>query len=518
MNLIALKKPKVFIPIIIVVIIIVVGFFFFGKDNAQEYEFIVASKDTLIQEVNVTGNVEPAESVDLAFEKGGRVSYIYVEIGDKVNIGQSLMQLNNSELIAQLNEAKANVEIQKAKLDELKRGTRPEEIQVKEAELDKAQQDLNNYYASSIDVLNDAYAKADDAVGTKTDELFTNDYSDNPQLTFTVSDSRAKNEVKQYRSLSTIKLNEWNNELQSIKVNSSDEKIEQALKNTKEYLNIIRDFMAKALTAVDNAAGVSASTINTYKTNINTGRTNVNTAFTSVSDQEQNIAAQKITVEKVQNELDLILAGTVSEQITAQEAQVKQTEAKKQNIQAQLTKTAIRSPINGIITNQDTKVGEIISANTAIVSVISEANWEIKTDVPEADIAKIEIGDKAKLTLDAYGEDVKFSATVILIDPAETVIEGVSNYKVTLHFDEKDERIRSGMTANLDILTAEKENVIAIPQRAVISKNGDKIVRILKDDETIEEVNVITGIRGSYGNIEIIKGISEGDRVIIFMK
>ena len=212
------------------------------------------------------------------------------------------------------------------------------------------------------------------------------------------------------------------------------------------------------------------------------------------------------------------MAGTVSEQITAQEAQVKQTEAKKQNIQAQLTKTAIRSPINGIITNQDTKVGEIISANTAIVSVISEANWEIKTDVPEADIAKIEIGDKAKLTLDAYGEDVKFSATVILIDPAETVIEGVSNYKVTLHFDEKDERIRSGMTANLDILTAEKENVIAIPQRAVISKNGDKIVRILKDDETIEEVNVITGIRGSYGNIEIIKGISEGDRVIIFMK
>ena len=60
-----------------------------------------------------------------------------------------------------------------------------------------------------------------------------------------------------------------------------------------------------------------------------------------------------------------------------------------------------------------------------------------------------------------------------------------------------------------------RENVIAVPQRAIIRKNGDQFVRIA-DDESFREVKVETGLRGSDGNIEIISGISEGDKVITF--
>ncbi len=112
-----------------------------------------------------------------------------------------------------------------------------------------------------------------------------------------------------------------------------------------------------------------------------------------------------------------------------------------------------------------------------------------------------------------------FSGKVIKIDPAETVIEGVATYKTTVQFTQEDPRIKSGMTADIDILTAEKENVIAVPARAVINKNGQKIVRILVGAEnTIKEVEVQTGIRGSDGNIEIIRGINQGDRVITFIE
>ena len=71
------------------------------------------------------------------------------------------------------------------------------------------------------------------------------------------------------------------------------------------------------------------------------------------------------------------------------------------------------------------------------------------------------------------------------------------------------------MTANIDVKSANRENVIAVPQRAIIRKNGDQFVRIA-DGEGFREVKVETGLRGSDGNIEIISGISEGDEVITF--
>ena len=91
----------------------------------------------------------------------------------------------------------------------------------------------------------------------------------------------------------------------------------------------------------------------------------------------------------------------------------------------------------------------------------------------------------------------------------------MATYKTTFQFVKENTGIKSGMTANIDILTANKENVIVIPQQAVITRDGEKFVKILADDGTIKEVEVETGLRGSDGNMEIISGINEGDKVVI---
>jgi len=163
-------------------------------------------------------------------------------------------------------------------------------------------------------------------------------------------------------------------------------------------------------------------------------------------------------------------------------------------------------------------VGEAVSINVPVAKVISASGFEVEVNIPEADIAKVKLGDKSKVTLDAYGDDALFEAEVVSIDPAETIIEGVATYKTTLQFSEKDDRIKSGMTANLDILTAERHSVIAIPQRAVITKDGQKTVRLLGDNNEVTEVNVQTGLRGSDGKIEILSGVNEGDKVITLTK
>ena len=74
------------------------------------------------------------------------------------------------------------------------------------------------------------------------------------------------------------------------------------------------------------------------------------------------------------------------------------------------------------------------------------------------------------------------------------------------------------MTANIDVAGERRDNVLAIPQRTMAVKNGQKTVQVLNDDSTIREVTVRTGLKGSDGYIEIVEGLREGDKVITAAK
>ena len=156
-----------------------------------------------------------------------------------------------------------------------------------------------------------------------------------------------------------------------------------------------------------------------------------------------------------------------------------------------------------------------MGANVSIISLISESEFEIEARVPEADIAAVKIGDFAQVTLDAYGNDVVFEARVVAIDPAETIVEGVATYKTTFAFLVKDARVRSGMTANIDVVTDRREGVVVVPRRAVITRGDEAFVRIMNSAGVVGEVKVKIGLVGSDGNAEIIGGIREGDAAVI---
>lgn len=546
-----IKKPIIIVPSAIV-ILVVGSYLYFSKESAPRYEFITAKRGDLVQKVSVTGRARSVESVDLAFEKSGRLANVYAQVGDKVIAGQRLASLDNSDVAAQLSQAQAGLESAKATLDEMIAGTRIEELQISQAQVASAQKSLNdaqvnlinvqskadldltNLYGDIRNIINDAYAKAEDAVNKQTDELFTNDLSTTPQLSFITSDAQAQTDAESKRIAANDELKNIKSSLDDLTADYSN--LDSALSQTQTSLFAIRDFLVRTNDALNSAVNLTQANITTYKSNLSTARTNINTAITSITSQQQSISSQKTTnrnnidtaksqVNSAENslaiaqaELRLAQAGSTDQQIAVQDAQIKQAEANVKNYEAQLSKTIILSPINGIVTKQDGKVGEIISVNKNIISVISAAKFEIEANIPEADIAKIKINDSAVVTLDTYGNDVIFKAQVAKIDPAETLVEGVATYKVALYFIEDDNRIKSGMTANVDILTAERNNAVNIPQRAVATKNSDKIVRILNDDNTVKEAKVKVGLVDSSGNIEIIEGINEGDKVIIFSK
>lgn len=496
-----------------VIILIIVAVIFFSRSKSPAYTYFEVKRGDVIQEVNATGRVKPAEDIDLAFEKGGKIVEINIDIGNKVCKGQALARLDNSELAAQLSGARATLNSQKANLEELKNGTRPEEIQVQEVTVANASITLDDAKKVLIDTLNDALTKSDDAIRNQIDQFISNPTIQNSDFIFAVTDIQLKSNALWGRyNLETI-LVSWKNMIAGLNIGGDLDSITtQTNKNLSDTKTLLDD-LALIVNSLTPTGSLSQTTVTTYKTSVNTARTNVNAAIANLSAAYEGYRSAKSNLSLQQNTLVLKKAGTIPEQIAAQEALVSKAEADVELYQAQLSKTVLRSPINGIITKQDAKIGEMAVANSTLVSVISADNLEVEVNAAEVDIAKVKVGNAADITLDAYGDNVIFPAKVVSIDPAEQIIDGVATYRTVLQFNNQDERIKSGMTANVDIIADKKENVLFIPQRAVGDSGGKKMVKI-KVGNNVQEKEVVVGLKGSDGNLEIVSGINEGGQIV----
>lgn len=492
---------------VVIIVIILISF----SGSRAEVKTVAVERGTVIAEVSVTGQVKPATSIDLAFERSGRIARIPVSVGGRVTQGAELIVMENGDAVAQLQQARAALATQQAKLDEYVRGSRPEELSSAQLDLQKAQSNLENYYQAGVNVLTDAYNKADDAVRKQVVALFIDQNPDRGDYSFYSSDTDAKVLGITYRRQAYNELNAWSAELSTMQ--ATEASIASGFTHARAWLATVSLLMDTLMDVIEGSSALDATTRATYKTNIATARTNVNTALASITTQEQTIAAQKIEVDKERKALALVQEGVRPEQVDAQRAQVESARGQVNYYASLVEKTILRAPFSGIVTRIVPKLGEIATANASAVSLIGEGAYEIETKITESDVAKIKVGDKARVTLDAYGSGVVFEALVTEIDISETVIEGVPTYTTTLQFTANDERIRSGFTANVDIMAGKKENVLFVPTRAIMVDNGTRSVTVQEGDEA-REVKIEIGLRGSDGRTEVTGGLAEGDHVV----
>jgi HlyD family secretion protein len=219
----------------------------------------------------------------------------------------------------------------------------------------------------------------------------------------------------------------------------------------------------------------------------------------------------KQAVSAAQNKLALTL--TTPEELLIGEANVEQAQAQADQIRAQIGKNMIISPIFGVVTRQDAKVGETANPGVNVVTVMSAGQFEITANVPEVDVGKIALGNKVTITLDAYSGEV-WTGRVSYVEPAETIIDGVVNYKIKVSFDKADQQLKSGLTANLTIETVRKDQVLILPQYAIIENDRGSFVEKNLGNNQTAEVAVKIGIRSQDGKVEIISGVKEGDEVL----
>ncbi len=172
----------------------------------------------------------------------------------------------------------------------------------------------------------------------------------------------------------------------------------------------------------------------------------------------------------------------------------------------------IIAPISGTITQFDAKVGQSASPNVPLVSIMSDAGYEVDAGVSETDVGKVSVNDTVTMTLDAFQNEI-FSGSVFYIAPAETNTQGVVNYLIKISFSKSDPRLKSGLTANIDIQTKHKDNVLILPQYAILQNDSGTFVETLENN-TVKQNPVTLGIADQKGNVEIISGVTEGEQVL----
>ncbi|MBP9040562.1 MAG: efflux RND transporter periplasmic adaptor subunit [Anaerolineaceae bacterium] len=402
--------------------------------------------------VGATGTVRANQSAVLSWQTSGRVSEINVKVGDRVASNQVLASLLESSLPQSIILARADlVEAEKA-LDTLLNSN-----------LSKAQAQLNLANAK------DAYDRAR-WNSTPADIMRTTDQNkiDAARAAVTLAEDRVKDAQEAYD-----------------RVDDRDD--DDPLK-------------ASALSALANA-----------KIALENAKKNLN-YYTQIPDEKEvAISDAKIAValaqyEDAQREWERLKDGADPDDVAAAEARIAA-------IKATIDMAKITAPFAGTVTEISSMVGDQVTAGTVCCRIDDLSRLLVDVAVPEVDINRIKVGQDVQLTFDAINA-AEYQGRVIEVAKVGTMSAGMVNFKVTIEVLNPDEQVLPGMTAAVNIIVSQVENVLTVPNRAVRVIDNQQVIYILKNNIPTK-VEVVIGASSDTMS-EIVSGkVKAGDIVIL---
>ena len=229
------------------------------------------------------------------------------------------------------------------------------------------------------------------------------------------------------------------------------------------------------------------------------------------------------------SQADLDLAATnfrdAKAQVEVAQAQVDQAVATLASAELDLGYTMIYSPVNGIVVSRNVDVGQTVAASfqTPTLFVIAQnlTQMQVDTNVSESDIGGVAEGKPANFRVDAYPKQF-FEGTVTQVRNAPISIQNVVTYDVVITVDNRELKLKPGMTANVTIVTDKKDNPLRVPNGALRFRmpavTVDRKVTqvwVMDQGKQVRQTAVTTGIADSLFT-EITEGtLKEGDTVIL---
>ncbi len=506
------NQHKTYTAFLLVIVSSIVFFTLYSKPIVQEETYTITS-GPIKQYVKVSGQVKASKDANLSFQNTGAVAFVGVNTGDTVTQGKVLVTLGGGDAQALVLQAQANLSSAQAVLAQLRQGARKEEIAYKEQVVENTNNTLSESYNALPDAIQNVDATTADIVKNKFSSLFTQS-NDKYLLAFSSCDQSLQREVEVKRGSLETTLANFQKKSGVITAISSKTSIDKAFEEGYQAALHTNDLVGSLSSLLLLSCSLSNTNLDTYRATLSTVKATMTALFSDITSKRSALINSKNAFNQASRDLELTKAGTDPYKIQSQRAQVEQALAQVSQAKSNLDKTILKAPFNGVISSVDVSVGETLSPGKVAISMIYVDGLEIEAKVPEVDIVKVKVGSPVEVTLDAYGKSVIFPASITRINPTATIEGTVPVYKVVVTFIGKDERIKQGLTANVNIITEDKVNVVLLPARfiRVLSPTTGEI--LVLQNGVQQQKKVTLGIRGSSGEFEIKNGVQEGESIL----
>ncbi|HTP10003.1 MAG TPA: efflux RND transporter periplasmic adaptor subunit, partial [Anaerolineae bacterium] len=232
---------------------------------------------------------------------------------------------------------------------------------------------------------------------------------------------------------------------------------------------------------------------------------------------ESQKAAARAQIAQAQAQLQKLLGDDRTRALA--EAQVKQAELNLEAAKQRLTDAVLTSPIAGIVSELNVKVGEQVGTGAlrpaAVVADLS--SFHIDVGIDENSIGALKEEQPVVISIDAL-PDQQLTGRVDYIAPTATDTGGVVTYKVIIGLDKTDQPVRGGMSANADVITDVRDNVLIVPNWTIrIDRQTGKSYVYVQRGDKVEEIEIVTGLRNAEQS-EVTSGLNEGDVLVVPQK
>ncbi len=478
--------------------------------------------------VTGTGNLALSRTADLAFEMAGTVQEIAVETGDSVTEGQVLASLDTSEWeddLAALETAltKTRRALPQAKISLINAESDLEEAMATHVWPDEIFQARAQVYAAEADV-EEAIAVLEGG------ELVY----DSTTGTYTYKQATTAWDIKVW----TQKLSDAEEKLKTAQIQLdkllAESTAEVKLANAQEKLRTAQAELDRLLAE----SPANTEKIEVQKMKVELARQQLN----DVQNASDDIAIKKLQLEIAQGQLE--------------DAEKAVNNAQKALDEAKSASPVIEAPFAGFVTSVNVKGGDDILKGTVALQIADLNKFEADILVSEMDISQVKVGGNAIVEVEALS-GVTLSANVTHISPTATIQSGVVNYKVTVELQSLQSvsgnqtgqtqgfppisdnvsgqgqipkawaggqapfatttqaiQLKEGLSVTVSIVTAQKSNVLLIPNGAITTQGGQSYVQVVSLSGTTEQRTIKTGIT-DYVNTEVTEGLSEGEKVVV---
>ncbi|MBB6051439.1 efflux RND transporter periplasmic adaptor subunit [Armatimonas rosea] len=503
----------------------------------------LATQGELTETVAATGSVtsQTGSQVKIGSQVTGRIKHLYTDVGSVVQAGSVIAELDLPDVVAQLRQAKDNLETAQTKLAQQLSGVAMGQIQT------------SSSVAQARAQLRSAQAK-----------LASAQAADRLQATQTPADIQHARTVlaTAQAALSTAKSNLAQAQAgANLQVATAQEQLNQAqanAQNSAQSLKREQALLAKGFVAtseVDSAqaqATVNKSQVETARQNIELVRQKVaadtQAARDAVTQAEQGVESAQAALDVAQAEVNqnTVKRSEIDDaraqvelakaSLTTAQGNVAQNTLKQQDVQqareavrvaqeqvayaqAQVDKTFIRSPLSGTVLQLAAQQGETLAAGLSSPTLIVVADLnrlQVDAFVDETDIGKIKLGQEASVTVDAFPKKV-FKGRVTKIASGSTIQQGVVTYDVNIALENTGHQLKPDMTANVTIQTGHKSNVLLVPSEAIkASKRGASVtVLVNHEGKRVPEPRKVTTGATDGVHTEIREGLSPGDTIVL---